>query len=1491
MPAKIKNKSSKQTDCRDKLNAIALEAHKLLGNAEDSFDSDLSLIEKLELIKKADAKADARDATRQNLEKHTPAVTKLQQQWDQSIAAYAEDQPQEQTAEEPKNIYLSLSILIIQIAIMAAALLLLGLFLTNPIMALAIVKIVTVFSVHIWSTFVLPFLIQNAVNLSIMLPVAALIVTAIKIIDYNNTQQAIAEEQQQKINQAKTYIKKMTEDKPQEEANKEKVEQRKAEKSAKIEKIREQIASLEQQLSELKKIVEPNKGQEDQKIELEKQRARLIENPLVVIASMQMIEKELFDLNKQSSLTPEQKAQKIKLEKQLETVQAKYEKNASIRASEVLTTIKPTSEAHKKFLASFSTLGSAKKTLEIAKSEQAKKPAPAAPRARSWAQKLFPSIFSTKMNQKLSLSNLATACRVLDSTTEMQSSALTKSMQTVYALLQSVHSAHELYQAGFSLRDINAAISHVPESPENKKFLAIQKKMPLPAPRSTEKYDYSREIAAFESQLKALTTQLRQLNATEKDDAEVLKLDIAEKALLTKSKKTFREETKGQADTRTNNDLAAYMVAAKKAKLLQFKAQKASTSQLEQRRQATTQITALQSKLRATIDELLPQAEVQLESTQCYQIFDQKAYKQDNPKDQAIDLSQTSGIESLQKYFISIPIINAANMTTFLFKVSTLDKQKTDYLIEQLHKAYHNKLDRITTGKENLPTQEEFNAAARALILQNKYCDRDLAELRLAFEDIDLMSLIRTNLANEGKTFTQLIIIDQDPVLQDPKTGRKIPLFSNIDPLYFERCEREDLTNFTTFLGRQFVEHLAHAMLKDIPTMLINQEAFNQQRPVGFIDMFAPDSASKFDIEQGAGPEYRTINPQKDATTVAVILAIPNHYFPIIFNKNGDSWTAYVVDSYGDLYKKHRPIQVNPIISKFKKEMSLVAINVVYSTDNHQGGSSECGIHSIENIRAVADLIKSKAKKSRNELDEYIEKPKKTEYLAYLDLAIKQPLQKPLAQKTLDTTLKKNAKAKKDEAQASNTTRREMMFVVACDIDHALRDRFNVVPGPLVLAMDKKVVPALIPEAKEEEAAVKIQALARKIQAKALSSAKSEAKAEAEAEAEAEQNYITELEAKLTAKNAQIEAENETEKSTAKGKAAELMRTAFFIAIRVVGKGTTSQESLATKTLDIGEDTTSKELLAVMADAKGKLQEQRCPDTYKFTEYSSFAKEQKLALEKKLAGLKKLESAVTHYSKASNKSEILASIKSDKDNTAQYIQDLTDHIDIIDNVLLNSSKVIGTNSAAGIQAMYKTLTQYQEEASALLPVKPTVELSSYQSMEVLLPTTTTAQPKVEEKEAETDAGIKEEEEQAATKPEEKTTPVKTEEPVKVLLSVTERYFLTKLFYGLAAEERDLLVKEELKQTTGTATKASEFNLKASDAYAAYNRSSDPLNFSSSSTKDILTYCAKHITADSRVGLFTTGKDTRFTTGMDAKAKKDVKEQIDSFNTTPPQRFR
>ena len=376
--------------------------------------------------------------------------------------------------------------------------------------------------------------------------------------------------------------------------------------------------------------------------------------------------------------------------------------------------------------------------------------------------------------------------------------------------------------------------------------------------------------------------------------------------------------------------------------------------------------------------------------------------------------------KELAKNIIKIPHINNTGPLQFSELLQNkLPEDKKEYLASELKKSHKDLFNGLETGHANYHTIEKFNDLVNSFIIKNEIISetRDIERLGSTLENLDCYTAVSNYLTYPStKTFKELYIKkDEDLQLQDPETGYKIKLLGNIPPEDLARCEREDLKNNGHFLGVHFVEHLAAAILLNVPVMIIGQEEFQRKLTlpreinVGFKDMFTPNKTGE------STSDWRIINPTENATTVATIVALPSHYISITFHKQNDTWTAYVVDSMADNYTK----VVTPIIAKFKAEMGCSHIDVVYNSYDHQK-AFECGIHSIENIQVIAEHFKNS--------------------------------ESALTQEQLSEIMKNNDEIREGEAKSKNTTRREIMFMKALKQNPSLETSFNIVPGRLLKA-------------------------------------------------------------------------------------------------------------------------------------------------------------------------------------------------------------------------------------------------------------------------------------------------------------------------------------------------------------------------------------------------------------------------------------------------------
>ena len=152
-----------------------------------------------------------------------------------------------------------------------------------------------------------------------------------------------------------------------------------------------------------------------------------------------------------------------------------------------------------------------------------------------------------------------------------------------------------------------------------------------------------------------------------------------------------------------------------------------------------------------------------------------------------------------------------------------------------------------------------------------------------------------------------------------------------------------NLTNAGDPLNDIMVEDLAKVCLQYIPTVLVSiVEGMGN-------NSYNPESLFEgFQEESGSTPTNQAtpLNPKKEATTVAIIVAVPEHnghYISIILHKLTEkSWAAYVVDPVSNSinYKD----KVKPIIDEFKTKLGLTDITEVYSTCNHQKFSEGRGL-------------------------------------------------------------------------------------------------------------------------------------------------------------------------------------------------------------------------------------------------------------------------------------------------------------------------------------------------------------------------------------------------------------------------------------------------------------------------------------------------------------------------------------------------------------------
>lgn len=703
-----------------KLTTLARTANELLNN--DANIDHLSLDKKEKLVKALDAKY---QDERSGAEKTDTSFHTL---W--------------KVHNRPDNVKLSLLILFSKIAIMAAVLLLLGLLITNPVMAIAIGKIVTTFAVNIFYNSILPFVIANAHSIIAGLTMIALVVASTSIIHYiiiRNAENDLHEKQEK---DAQTHYKKdMGSENPKPIA------------AAMIKDIKD-IKDLDQQLFNLSKKPHLNKEDKIKKTILEERKK---ENEKQYYAKAQNNAKKILeDIQEKPGITNPQEI---------------YLLNAFI-------------ESNKKFISE--------------QEEQTKEQQAQSLEVRPWYTRIL-SDKKEKENTNLLLKNLAIACKALDSTTEVAKSSLTNSERVICNLINNGLSAYELYEAGFSIRDIRTIVRTLPDGNKQNKDFLEDENIGIINVELNEIDDHAREINSLKKEILSLKERLNTFNVTEKHSSEALDLDRIEKSAITNEDYAYA----------TDNE--AYKFYQEKQKLLAFRAQRTSEKQLREIKQIKKQIAKRQKQLAGKIDYL---------------------------------------------------------------------------------------------AKKILPTGN-YTRQAPAPVKAKIQEDSPLRALFDRFEGIS----------------------------QKPST-------INID---------EELTSE---LEDYVVEDLSAKALADIPTMLIstlNPMLGNTKYDIN--DLFNPDV--NLEEERYAIKEYaKPLNPKEDATTVGVIVAVPSHFISITFNKIGNDWTAYVVDSLAHRYES----RVTPIIEEFARTKK-VQVNTVYNTHNHQVGL-ECGIHSIENIRAVSNALK-----------------------------------------------------------------------------------------------------------------------------------------------------------------------------------------------------------------------------------------------------------------------------------------------------------------------------------------------------------------------------------------------------------------------------------------------------------------------------------------------------------------------------------------------------
>ena len=710
----------------------------------------MSLVEKTELITLVDAKyASCND--------NEEATANFLQPWQEATKSLLKP---EEKDEKTKNIKWRILVVFTQIVIMAAVLLMIGLLLTNPIMALAIGKVVATFTAHTWSSLILPLIIQNAFTLSIMLPLMVLAITSIAIIDYRQTKKANAEackaEEKNVIEYYKNAIQTHV-----------KTEDTKKTKSQKT------IQTLQEKRDLLAKLKESDQSADTKGLQDEISRMEAL--PAVLISRMQDLEEKLFELNNKTPkpISKQVDKQIESAKDELKSANSNFEKEALKRYTNSLTAYSAVED--KSHLTRF---------LDSAKKPETTEPATKDLTPRPWYKRLF----SSDINKGLILSNLANACKLLDSTTEGQTSTLTASEKTVCKLLNNKHSAYDLYVAGFSIRDIKFAVENSAEDKKsiNNLFLnmyntsSILPEVIIPAAAD----DNSKEIAAIKDKLVALKKTLNTLKVTEQDIQEALDLDREEKSLLTENDKTqpgTNEETK--TEIRNTNDRNAYNVHAKKAELLAFKAEKSSAKQLAAIAKTKAEITALQSRLSKKITVLSTlETPQQTNNNDYYQIFDttsffeEKSSEGNTSQEIEIALEGKDPTKELKDYLISIPkITDDGNIFHTLRIITELSDDKKEYLVKKLCKAHNQSDSQIIT---------DFIMNAKHTENLEQY-HKDIDVLKQAFSNIDCIDHITSSLeAEDTKSHTSLLVSNGEGLqIQDPTSKDTIKLLERVNSL------------------------------------------------------------------------------------------------------------------------------------------------------------------------------------------------------------------------------------------------------------------------------------------------------------------------------------------------------------------------------------------------------------------------------------------------------------------------------------------------------------------------------------------------------------------------------------------------------------------------------------------------------------------------------------------------------------------------------------